>query len=408
MINIINFCSKKYLEILLFFIFVVFFYRSYFYIVDWIIAFNAALTDKADKIFWDFEVYKCAADYFMNNQNPYNVLTECMPSKKPFIYNHPILTIFFYIPFTLINFFWSKIIWGFILLFSLTIYTIYQRKLFKSNINYFFYFIIVLFCLDKTIIYSFFTGNISFILQILLACSFYFLTKKNIGIFFIIIVFVSCFKFYFLIFILCPILLHKFKYIKEIFLAFVIVSFFYLLNYLYDPVLFNNWLLNVYKISVGKNYYDSFGIGSLNYIISFNNFLENYNILKLTHREYIEVVCAFLYLILITSIGYYFLNIKSKNDEKYYRIKIAISILILAACIPRLEVYELIIFVAPIVFLLEKLYNFRKYQNKYKIFLNFLFISIFLLNGNSGVTYPFLIIFIFFTLFIVKNNYKLN
>ena len=399
---------ENFLNLIFLIILALFFFKSFNYSFYWFEYFQASLKGQVEQIFWDFEVYKCAAELFSNNQNPYNLLTECSPSKKPFIHNYPPLTTFFFIPFVSINFYWSKLLWGFIFLISLVFFTIYQRKLFKSKIHYFPYFLIILFCLDKTIIYSFFTGNLSFILQILLACSFYFLSKNKSNIFFLIIVFISCFKFYFLIFTLCPILLHKFKYLKEIVLTFIFISIFYLFNYLYDPELFANWLLNVYKISIGKNYYDSFGIGSLNYIISLNNFLENNNIFNSSYREYIEVFFTFLYLILITTIGYYYLNINPTKSSKNYKIKTAISIIIVGICIPRLEVYELIVFIIPIIFLFENFYNFKEDKNIYKIFLNFLFISFFLLNGDSGITYPFLIVFIFSTLFLFKKRSKLN
>ena len=217
--NLDFFLNKNIDLILSLFFFIItflFFLKSFNYSFFWYEAFKAALVGEADPIFWDFEVYKCAADLFINNQNPYNLLTGCMPSEKPFTFNYPIITAFFYIPFTLINFFSSKIIWGLILLFSFAIYIIYQKKLFKSNINFFFYFIIILFCLDKTMIYSFFTGNMSFISQILISISFYFLLERNKNIFFAIICIVSFFKFYFLIFLFCPILVYKFKYLKNI------------------------------------------------------------------------------------------------------------------------------------------------------------------------------------------------
>ena len=88
--------------------------------------------------------------------------------------------------------------------------------------------------------------------------------------------------------------------------------------------------------------------------------------------------------------------------------RIAFSILIVAISIPRLEVYELIIFVAPIIFLIENFYDFRNIKKKIIIFLCFLFISIFLLNGDSGITYPFLVIFTFISLFIFQSKKYIN
>ena len=94
MINYLNFSKEKFFQIILYIIFNIFFFKIFFYTFDWIIAFKSALIDKADKIFWDFEVYKCAANKLINDQNPYTLLTECMPSKKPFIHNYPILSTF--------------------------------------------------------------------------------------------------------------------------------------------------------------------------------------------------------------------------------------------------------------------------------------------------------------------------
>ena len=406
------FLNKNIGLILSYFFFIIiflFFLKSSNYSFFWFKYFKASLDGLInDQIFWDFEVYKCAANKLITNQNPYTLLTECSPSKKPFIHNYPILSTFLFVPFTLINFFWSKIVWGVFLLISFVLYIIYQRKLFNSNIHYLFYTFVILFCLDKTVVYSFFTGNISFLLQIILACSFYFLYKKKINAFFIIIFLISCFKFYFLIFALCPILLWKLKYKKEVLLTSAALFIFYLSNYLYDPNLFNNWLQNIYKVSVAKNYYDGFGIGSLKYIISLNNFFEENSIIKLSNREFVEVFFTLIYLIIFICIGFYYLNLNVTLNEKNFITRIAFSILIVAASIPRLEVYDLIIFVSPVLFLLENFYNFKKIKNKYTIFLSFLFIFIFLLNGDSGITYPFLIIFIFSSLLIFKKKYKIN
>jgi hypothetical protein len=166
-----NFLSEYFIFLLL----ILFFFKSFDYIFYWFNAFKEAINGNADHIFWDFEVYICAAQYFIEDKNPYDLTTECSPSNKPFIYNYPPLTIFFFLPFTLLNFFYAKIIWAGLLIFSFFYFLKQQKKLYQIRINYFLYFYIVLFALDKAVIYSFFTGNMSFVLQILLACSFYFL-----------------------------------------------------------------------------------------------------------------------------------------------------------------------------------------------------------------------------------------
>ena len=387
---------------------IIFFLKSLNVSLFWFDYFKASYNGIInEKIFWDFEVYKCAASKLVNNANPYVLLTDCMPSKKPFIHNYPILSTFIFIPFVSISFFWSKFIWGCLLLFSFIAFIFFQKKLFNTKIHYLIYSFIILFCLDKAVIYSLFTGNISFILQILLACSFYFLYKKKLNFFFIIIFLVSCFKFYFLIFAICPFFLWKFEYKKQMLITTIALIIFYITNYLYDPVLFNNWIENIFKASVAKNYYDGFGIGSLKYIINFNNFLESNNIIKFGNRELIEILFTLIYLIILICIGYYFLNL-DHTTEKNLKIKVAFSILLIAAGIPRLEVYDLIVFISPIIFLLEKFYNFKKVQDKYMVILSFLFISVFLLNGDSGITYPFLLIFTMTNLYFYKKNLEIK
>ena len=115
---------ENFLNLIFFIILVLFFFKSFNYSFYWFEYFQASLKGQVEQIFWDFEVYKCSAEFFINNQNPYNLITECSPSKKPFIHNYPPLTTLFFIPFTLINFFWAKIIWGILLIFFLLILTI--------------------------------------------------------------------------------------------------------------------------------------------------------------------------------------------------------------------------------------------------------------------------------------------
>ena len=221
---ITNILDKKKLisfEYLFFLILIFFVFRSFEYLVYWYEAYQKAFYGNADHIFWDFEVYKCAADFFINNENPYKLTTDCSPSNKPFIFNYPPFTILIFLPFTLFGFTIAKTIWGLLLILLFINFLNLQKKLFNIKINYFIYSLIVIFSLDKTLIYSFFTGNMSFVLQILLACSFYFLSINKTKTFFFIISFISIFKFYFLIFLLCPILLSKFKYLKEIIITFL-------------------------------------------------------------------------------------------------------------------------------------------------------------------------------------------
>ena len=159
---ITNILDKKKLisfEYLFFLILIFFVFRSFEYLIYWYEAYQKAFYGNADHIFWDFEVYKCAADFFINNENPYKLTTDCSPSNKPFIFNYPPFTILIFLPFTLFGFTIAKTIWGLLLILLFINFLNLQKKLFNIKINYFIYSLIVIFSLDKTLIYSFFTGN---------------------------------------------------------------------------------------------------------------------------------------------------------------------------------------------------------------------------------------------------------
>ena len=168
MINYLNFSKEKFFQIILYIIFFIFFFKIFFYTFDWIIAFKSALIDKADKIFWDFEVGYCAIKNLILDNDPYKSIYTCSPSHKDFYFPYPPLTLSFFKPFSYLNFFNAKLAWGFLSI-SVFIYSfLCLNKILKTRFSLFLYFLIIIFSLDKTLIYSFITGNISFVLLNLL------------------------------------------------------------------------------------------------------------------------------------------------------------------------------------------------------------------------------------------------
>ena len=73
--NLDFFLNKNISLILYFFFFIIiflFFLKSFNYSFFWFKYFKASLNGLInEKIFWDFEVYKCAANKLINDQNPY-------------------------------------------------------------------------------------------------------------------------------------------------------------------------------------------------------------------------------------------------------------------------------------------------------------------------------------------------
>ena len=93
-----------------------------------------------------------------------------------------------------------------------------------------------------------------------------------------------------------------------------------------------------------------------------------------------------------------------KNSKNHFLFCISFGILVINFIIPRLVVYDLILTV-PILFYLLNQINFKKIQiNEFKI----KFSSIFLFLVFFDHHFPFLVIITFLTLFIYSEFYKKN
>ena len=233
MINYLNFSKEKFFQIILYIIFLIFFFKIFFYTFDWIIAFKAALIDKADKIFWDFEVYYCAIQNLILDNDPYKSVYTCSPSHKDFYFPYPPLTLNFFKPFSYLNFFNAKLAWGFLSI-SIFFYSfLCLNRILKTRFSLILYFLIIIFSLDKTVIYSFFTGNVSFILFNLLIIGFYQFINKREFLFYFIVVFISLFKIYFLMLVHLYFLFSQYTFL----IGFMRKIIFYLIFIHFKPVL---------------------------------------------------------------------------------------------------------------------------------------------------------------------------
>ena len=102
---------------------------------------------------------------------------------------------------------------------------------------------------------------------------------------------------------------------------------------------------------------------------------------------------------------FYCLNLeKIKKSKKHFLFCISFGILVINFIIPRLVVYDLILTV-PILFYLLNQINFTKFQiNEFKSKFFFIFLFLVLFDHH----FPFLVIITFLTLFIYSEFYKKN
>lgn len=380
MINFLNPSIKKNFDIILYLIFFVFFYRIFFYTLDWIIAFKAALIDQADKIFWDFEVYYCAIQNLILDNDPYKSVYTCSPSHKDFYFAYPPLTLNFFKPFSYLNFINAKLAWGFLSISTFFYSFLCLKRILKTRFSLILYFLIIIFSLDKTVIYSFFTGNVSFILFNLLIIGFYQFINKREFLFYFIVVFISLFKIYFLIYLFFPILLREknsFFYVSSsIFFIFSI----YFFDWIYEKDYFLSYIYS-FQTTLGGTEHGLSGIGILNL---FQKTLDkfSYSDIRISLVAYLFFVGIILYS--------FFIFTKKLIFNKERIIFSSIVLFLLSILLPRLVIYETILIVPLILYLVENLEKFYTKKNANIIFL--FFFGFFLLNGDSSLIFLFLIL----------------
>ena len=104
----------------------------------------------------------------------------------------------------------------------------------------------------------------------------------------------------------------------------------------------------------------------------------------------------FLYLSFTTITLYIFFRIISKIDfNKEKTLFSALILLFLSILLPRLVVYEMILIVPLMLYLIENLEKF--YTKKYTKVIFLVFFSFFLINGDSSLTFLLVILTFFIT-----------
>ena len=126
----------------------------------------------------------------------------------------------------------AKILWVFFEIISLFSFFFVLKKVLKFDYEWR-NLLILFFSFGATVFTSFISGNISFILYGFISLSIYCLYKRFFNYYYLIIIFVSLFKFYYLSFLIIPFYLQGLKSINKIFLSiflFIFIQYFFYIN----------------------------------------------------------------------------------------------------------------------------------------------------------------------------------
>ena len=358
--------------------------------------------------FWDFHVHYCSAKNFLLNNFPYgpDVLESCLNPNITLTANFSpgTLEILKYLGY--LNISTAEFFWVFLEIISMFTFFFVLKKVLKFNYGWR-NFLIFFFSFGGTVFISFISGNISVVLYGLISLGIYFLHKNFFNYYYLIIIFVSLFKFYYLSFLIIPFYLQGLKSINKISLSiflFVFIQYFFYIN---NP----NLTLDFLDVIQGK-YLDNLPVrmqtGSGLYSIIEKMPLVFLGIDKFEKSFFsleINLLVWFVTSFIILFSVFHCLNLeKIKKSKKHFLFCISFGILVINLIIPRLVVYDLILTV-PVLFYLLNQINFKKHQiNKFK--LKFFFIFLFLVFFDHH--FPFLVIITFLTLFIYSEFYKKN
>ena len=388
--------KSRYLDIVLIIIFI----YSVFFIV------HKFLGGKVP--FWDFHIIYCQSKTFFLGNIPYgsNVHGDCLDPRITLIAN--------FLPSTLeilkyigsINIKTANFFWVFLEIISFFLIFVVLKETFKFNYEWR-NFLLIFVSFGSTIFFSFISGNISVILYGFLALGIFFLQKKLFNYYYIIVLFVSLFKFYYLTFLLLPFYILGWKSLRNILVSiilfFVIQYFFYIKNPDLTIV-----FLDVIQGKVEGHFPTRFLTGTGLYSIiekmpwiflGINNFEKSFFSLE-TNLFFWFITSSIISLSVFVCLN----GKRIKNSKNHFLFCISFGILVINLIIPRLVVYDLILTV-PILFYLLNQVNFKKFQiNEFKF--KFFFIFLFLVFFDHH--FPFFVIITFLTLFIYSELYKKN
>ena len=355
------------------------------------------LGDRID--FWDFHVYWCSANKFISGINPYggDTIKNCLSQFNFDLY-------FSYPPIVLksisflgyLNFTTAKIIWILIIAFSFFSIIFYLKKIY--NITKVFHFVFVIIFIGGGIIWgALLAGNISILLYGILTFGIYNLIKKNNDVYYLSVLFVSLFKFPFLIFFVLPIFLNQYKELKKIFIYLLLTFSIYYIQFYLDKQLFISFInsTTTYK-SENFLYIHGTGIGIHGLIDLYQNLIYEKINLQIFKPSGIYSFFIHTFISVIFLISSFFLFKKKNSNLKQKKLLISFFIVIFLCCFPRISSYDFFLIISSLFYIVRNS-RIRLLNYNWKFIFSLLTISAFAIYDTR---YPaFVISFILFTVF---------
>ena len=272
-------------------------------------------------------------------------------------------------------------IFVFFQIISIGLIFFYSYKLFPLKKIKYFYPIIYFFCFNFSLGLSTVVGNIAIILYGIISLGIFYLYKKRVFLFCLLIFITSLFKFFLIIFYFLPILLFGFRYLKIIvffLLTLFFINFIYFIN---NPEIYKSWInyINIQLLRTPNNPWIGADITQafITIISKTVNFFFNINYypssLLSNFIYFFTTGISFLLVFLIY-------NPKFKKNESFEnKLKmISLGLLLIFLFYPKLMIYDFFIIVPAYYYLIKKI-DFSLNQNTnffIKLFLFVLFLCV--------------------------------
>lgn len=319
------------------------------------------LGDRVD--FWDFHVYWCSANKFLNGMNPYGgeTIKDCLSQFNFDLYfSYPpiVLKLLAFLGYLELN--TAKIIWIVIVGISFFLIIYFLKKTYQIPRIIFFSFLII-FTGGGLVWGALLAGNISIILYAILSIGIWYLIKKKKDIYYLSVFFISLVKFPFLIFLLMPTFLHGYKELKRSFFYLFLTLFIYYLQFYFDKELFMSFLNST------KTYRDEgfllihgTGIGIHGMIDLYQNILY-----EKTNMKFFNPSGSITFFIHFFISGTLFVSSYFLFQRKYYtfqnkiidvkqeKLLISFFIAIFLCCFPRISSYDFFLLVSSFFYIVR-------------------------------------------------------
>ena len=358
-----KFIIKKELNFLYFFLLLAIFNNVYHFVRKNLLG---------DRIyFWDFHVYWCSANKFINGINPYGgeTIKNCLSQFNFDLYfSYPPIVLKFLSFLGYLELNTAKIIWVTIVGISFLVIIFYLKKIYQIP-RIFFFTLLLIFTGGGLVWSALLAGNISIILYAILSVGiFYYLNTTKTYIYYLSVCLISLVKFPFLIFFALSFFLYGvknmfdprgfFKETKQIIFYLSLTLFIYFLQFYFDKDLFMSFInsTKTYK-SEGFLLIHGTGIGIHSIIDLYQNIL--YEKTNLSFFNPSGAVSFFIHIFISGTLflSAYFLFQKKNHtliyDKQQELLLVSFFIAIFLCCFPRISSYDFFLLISSFFYIMR-------------------------------------------------------